>query len=364
MSAIPEMPSILLGFILTLILIQSLKRPAYRLQLVDSPGVRKHHIGVIPLIGGVAMVIAFLLSVFVLGESLQDYYGLFAGMILLTVVGLIDDFRELSARSRLMVQAVAAVLIILADKIYLSDLGDLTGLGEIELYSWSIPVTIFCVVGVINALNMIDGLDGLAGGMSLITVGWLIMLALASGSHDLDATLLGLLGAILAGFLCFNLRHPWRQRASVFMGNSGSMVLGFMLAWFLVDLSQGEQRAFTPITAVWILGLPLLDTVGIMIRRVLNGQSPFTADRQHLHHVLLRAGYSDAQAVGIMLIISGLLGAIGMVGWYFALPDYVLFYVFVAVFSLYLYVLMRACHRVKKTSGFHEVVEKRKLQQL
>jgi UDP-GlcNAc:undecaprenyl-phosphate GlcNAc-1-phosphate transferase len=121
------------------------------------------------------------------------------------------------------------------------------------------------------------------------------------------------------------------------MGDAGSMVLGMALAWFTVELSQGEQRILSPVVAVWIVGLPLLDTVTVMIRRGLNGKSPFQADRGHLHHILLMSGFSDAKAVYIMLSISALFGGIGVAGWYLQIPEPVLLYSFMGLFTLYFF---------------------------
>lgn len=331
----PILPNVAFAFLLTLLSVQLLKQPACVLGLVDIPGERKHHLGAIPLIGGLAMWIGFLASAAVtLGEALQGYAGLLAAMTLLAGVGVYDDRRGISPRSRFLAQT-AAVVLMAASGVYLGDLGDLFGSGRIELHGWVIPFTVFCVSGVINALNMADGLDGLAGGIALIVLFWLTLLALASGHHGTDALLLVLMAAVVAGFLCFNLRHPWRRRATVFMGDSGSMMLGFALAWFLVDLSQGTQRAFPPIVAVWIFGLPLMDTVATIIRRLARGRSPFAGDRGHLHHLLLAAGWPEQRVTLLLLLGAALLGGVGVCGWWLGVREWLLFYLFLSLFALY-----------------------------
>ncbi len=328
------------AFFITLIFILVLKQPAQRWEWVDKPGQRKHHMGVVPLIGGVAMLFGFIVTAMLaLDEAVQPYQSLFAAMILLFIVGILDDFHDLTARCRFLVQASAALIMTLSGDVYLSNLGNLLGLGDISLHLWSIPFTVFCVIGGINAFNMIDGIDGLAGGVAFIATLWLALFAFLAGHHELDMIVLLLLAAAICAFLCFNLRHPWCRRASVFMGDSGSMMLGLVLAWFLADLAQGEQRAFAPVVAIWILGLPLMDTLSVMTRRIARGQNPFRADRQHLHHILLQAGYSDAQATAVLLMASAALGGIGFAGWCYQVPDYVLFYVFLGLFMLYCFVL-------------------------
>ncbi len=227
------------------------------------------------------------------------------------------------------------------------NLGDLFGLGEVALTgSVAFLFTLFCVVGVINALNMSDGLDGLAGGLALIAAGWLIVLVQSAPSlqrGNSDALLI--LVMVIAGFLCFNLRPPWRARASVFMGDAGSTMLGFVLAWFLVHLSQGPAAVMVPMTAVWILAVPLLDTVAVMIRRIRAGHSPFAADRQHLHHLLLGLGLSDGQTTALLLAVALTTGAAGVAAYGLGAPEHLQFYAFLVLFGLYYRVTTRLWER-------------------
>lgn len=209
------------------------------------------------------------------------------------------------------------------------------------------------MVGIINAFNMADGTDGLAGGLSLVAALWLTVVALLSGGYSETGMLLLLLTAVIMGFLCFNMRNPWRRRAVVFMGDAGSTMLGFLLAWFAIELSQGAQPAISPIAAVWILGLPLLDTVCIMLRRILKGRSPLAADREHLHHILLLAGYFDARTVAILLMISAGLGAVGVTGSLMAVPEVVMFYAFVGLFGLYFFAMSHAWKLMKAIKHAH-----------
>jgi UDP-GlcNAc:undecaprenyl-phosphate GlcNAc-1-phosphate transferase len=304
------------------------------------------------------MFIAFIASFLLLGETWQPYVGLLSAMTIIMVMGIADDIRALPASTRLLIQVIATFLIVSMDGVRLTNLGDLFGLGNTALDSWSVAFTMFCLVGTINALNMIDGIDGLAGGVSLFAALWLTLFALLSGQQGaeirLDITFIALVAIVIAGFLCFNLRHPWCNRASVFMGNSGSMMLGLVLGRFLVDFSQGEQPVFQPMIALWIFALPLCDTVRLMVKRILNGRSPFQGDRQHLHHLLLASGYSDAQTTVILSGISALLGGVGLAGWYWQVPDYLLVYAFMVMFLLYFLIVNKAWSRINQANKLND----------
>jgi UDP-N-acetylmuramyl pentapeptide phosphotransferase/UDP-N-acetylglucosamine-1-phosphate transferase len=152
--------------------------------------------------------------------------------------------------------------------------------------------------------------------------------------------LLWLLIAVTIAFLTFNLRILRRKQAQVFMGDAGSMFLGFILAWFMVNLSQGEQRVITPVTALWIFALPLIDTVSIMLRRILKKTSPFDADHGHLHHLLLYAGFSVSQTLAIIVSSAIILAIIGLNGLYLQVSETAMFYGFLSLFALHFVITM------------------------
>ena len=337
----PYYYTLICAFLLSVLLTSLSIKPAQQLGWVDRPSDRKHHRHAAPLTGGITMCIAFCLSWLLLPGKPHAYTMLLTGMVLLTLIGVYDDLHSSRPVTRLLFQVGVVVLMAFQGEIILRDLGNLFGLGIVELGWTAILFTIFSIVGVINAFNMIDGLDGLAGGLALIAAGWLIALNLAAPVPDPHAShILLTLMMVIAGFLCFNLRHPWRTYACVFMGDAGSTMIGFALGWFMVDLSQNsENRAaiMSPMTAIWILALPLLDTITIMVRRIRTGQSPFAADRQHLHHLLLRYGLPDGQVTLILLFIAALTGAVGVIAYWLDVPDYFQFYAFLAVSLLYYY---------------------------
>ena len=328
---------LLLAFGLCAGLIALLIRPAQTWGWVDKPTDRKHHRTPVPLVGGVAMCVAYGASMLALPVPPHSWLELLIGMVLLTLIGLYDDLRTIRPAIRFVFQSSAVLVMMLGGRIILGNLGDLFGLGPITLPGGvALLFTMFAVVGVINAFNMSDGLDGLAGGLALIAAGWLIvLLQIAPIPYRGDSDALLALTMVIAGFLCFNLRHPWRSRASVFMGDAGSTMLGFILAWFMVHLSQGREAVMTPMTAVWLLALPLLDTVAVMIRRIRAGHSPFAADRQHLHHLLLGCGLSDRRTTAVLLTMALMTGAAGVAAHELNAPVHLQFYAFLALFGLY-----------------------------
>lgn len=329
-------------------LILLLRQHAARLGLMDKPGGRKQHQGATPLVGGLAIfggIVVAALTQLLSGQQFDTRSMAFLlALVVLVASGVLDDRHDLKPVLRFLIQIVAVSIMIHLGNVRLDSLGNLLGLGDIELGPWSVPMTIFSVLGVISAINMIDGIDGLAGVLSLTTVVALCGFAFAAGL--LEQTPLMAMAFALVGFLPFNLRSPWRDRASVFLGETGSVLLGFVLAWHMVQFA-GEVRAFTPITAVWILAIPLMDTVSLMFRRALLGRSPLAPDREHLHHILQRAGFTPGETVMIVMLLSILFATIGLVGWWLEVPEYVMFYGFMSLFVLYCFGVSRAWKLMK-----------------
>jgi UDP-GlcNAc:undecaprenyl-phosphate GlcNAc-1-phosphate transferase len=329
----------------TAALILFFRRHALQLGVVDVPGGRKHHHGEIPLVGGLGMFGGLALIALATGSFLAGHAAFFAAVSLLVVTGFVDDRSGLSPRIRFVLQAIAALIMVFGAGIRLDNFGNLFGFGDVATGPFAAPITVFAVLGVINAINMIDGVDGLAGGVALIAL--LVFTAFAAAGGYLGLTMLLPLAGVIIGFMVFNLRTPWRSKASVFMGDAGSVLLGFALAWYAVELAQARQ-AFTPITAIWILAIPLMDTNALMVRRVVKGRSPFSADREHLHHILQRAGFTPEQTVVIVCALTLLLAAIGVAGWWLGVPEYAMFYGFMALFGLYFYGMLHAWKLMKR----------------
>lgn len=322
-----------LAFITSVVVVMALKPLCVWLNHVDMPGGRKRHGLETPLSGGIAIAV----SIIVLGASLipsRTFIGFVFGLSVLLILGAMDDRKHVPAPIRLAMQTIAAAVgMCVLGGVQLYSLGNLWGAGEVELGSWSILFTVFAAVGIINAVNMIDGMDGLAGGFSVLLIG--VILALASGGRTVNVLLLCLsIGSVL-GFLAFNLRMPWQRQARIFLGDAGSLVLGYILVWFAIQGSQGADAIIEPITAVWLFGLPLCDTVYLMGSRLLRRKSPLAADRYHFHHLLLRYGLTPGWALYAWLLVAGLFMAAGVAGSLLAIPDYWMCVGFVGCFAVY-----------------------------
>lgn len=323
------------AFALTVLVIKLMKPVAIHLGMVDKPDVRKKHSGEIPLIGGLAIFISYIITSFVLNPQFLSVDVFFVASALLIIVGIIDDKFSLSTRIRFSAQIIAALIMILSGHVVLNDLGALSFDGSLlALGILSIPFTVFATVGIINAVNMSDGIDGLAGSYVLVVLIGLSVAGQLFNNEALSLSLLFLMAA-LAAFLVFNYGFLGKKSATIFMGDTGSTFLGFALVWFILTASQGENRFITPVSALWFMMMPLFDTVGIMLRRIIKGRSPFTADREHFHHVLLLAGFSVNQSLFILVALSFLGMSFGLLGLYYQISEFTLFIGFLALFALY-----------------------------
>ena len=331
---------VLLAPVLSAVLVLALIPPARRFGLVDHPGGRKRHEHETPLVGGLAIFLAYV-GVIALTENIPGgSLSLFGALLVAVAIGTVDDARDVTHRSKFVAQIAAALIIVSGTSVHITHFGDLMGLGHIALGKWSVLVTVMAIVGTMNAVNMIDGLDGLAGSVVLPPVLLYAAVAMAHGNGQTAFELLALAGAT-AGFLFFNLRTPWRKRALVFMGDTGGLVLGLLLAWYSMLMAGAPGAPLSPITAVWMLGVPLVDMSSVMLLRMFQGKSPFHADRQHIHYVLLDAGYSVGQVVAIMTATSAAFGLVGLLLHLGGTPDWVLAALAAALWGMHLLVLAR-----------------------
>ena len=317
-----------------------LARAAGALNLIDHPGGRKRHGRPVPLVGGLAIFVALLGAATFVGIANSAGHFLFALSIVIAV-GMWDDVTEISPRVKFAIEIIASCLMIWGANVQLSSVGDLLGWRPIGLWIFTIPLTIFAVVGVINSLNMMDGLDGLGGSIALVAFAWYAAVAGFSGLDVQFKTALIFCGAI-GGFLLFNLRFPWQPQARVFLGDAGSLMMGFALGWFAIDLTQGAGRTMPPIAALWVLLLPLADCVSLMTRRIGARRSPFAADSHHIHHYLLARGFTHGQTLAILVGLSVIFGAVGFFGWRLGVPEPLLFWPFFFGFFGYHFWIKRA----------------------
>lgn len=336
------------GFVVTAFLLWFLRPLAGRIGLVDVPDARKHHDVNTPLIGGLAMFVGFTFAVLTLDVSLSQYRGLFLGLLVLIVVGVLDDMHDLSSYAKFLAQITAAVFMVSWGGVSLHSLGWITPSGAlVELGAWTVPFTIFSTVGVINALNMVDGMDGLAGSLAFIGLMALGIMAYDAGNTG-PAYILFIVAATVLAFLSFNLRLFGRSRALIFMGDSGSMFLGFILSWYVIDFSAPQMRTIAPVTALWILAIPLFDAVYLLLRRVLSGRSPFAADRYHLHHLLLARGLSVNQTLSLIIVLALSMAGFGVYGFVHKVSEAIQFYSFLLAFAVYFLAMNIAWWRLRR----------------
>lgn len=332
-----------MAFVLTLGLIPAAKFLAKRLGYVDapdSPGGRKQHDEPVPPIGGMVIFPVFVFAALFLGIDVAAIGPYLTALALVLVIGFIDDRWPVNAKLKFAAHFMAAIIVVVPGGAQLQSLGNMFGLGALELGWFAIPFSVACVVYLINAINMMDGIDGLAGGMSLIIVGWLTFAAFIAQ----DWMLVGVfatLGAALAGFLFYNMRHPFRDKASVFLGDAGSMALGLTIAWFCISVVQDPDPVLVPISVAWIIALPIIDAFGLFAMRLYEGRHPFSADRRHFHHHFIHAGFPVGHSTLLILIWGGFLGAVGYFGIAHGIPQAVLTLAWIALWIGHALVTMR-----------------------
>lgn len=327
--------------------------------IADHPGGHKQHDTITPFVGGIGILVALSVALIMLlnihPEQSTKWLSLGLGALIIFATGFADDLLQLNYKVRLIIQATVALIMTIAGGVVLSDLGNLLPGLTLELGLLAIPFTVFATIGGINALNMIDGIDGLAGTVSFVSL--LLISAVAFITNDSpNFTLAVALASGTAGFLYFNLRYASQRRAKVFLGDNGSMLLGFLFAWLLVDLSQGSSPAITPVTAIWLFSIPLMDTISVMLRRVWLRKSPFTPDHNHLHHILLHAGFRIEDTVFSIASLHLLFGAIGLAGLYLGIPEFVMLLVFLIFYMGYFYVTLRPWYFIIALRHLHTLL--------
>lgn len=324
----------ILAAFLSLIALFILRPFARAVQLVDEPNHRKAHTGAVPLIGGLSAFMGLFLA-WLISMPLAGGFGIYLTCSLVLVfLGAVDDARDVPARFRLGAQVALGAMLSYGSGVYLTGFGNLLGFGDLPL-GWAGPlVTVAAVIGATNAYNMVDGIDGLAGSMSLVTLGALALLFSMSTGFSTELVLAVTISMALLPYMAANLRLP-PFRTRIFMGDAGSMFIGFSVVWLLVNGTQPDTGAFRPVTALWVCAVPLMDMVAIMIRRARKGQSVMNPDRDHLHHIFLRAGFTDRQALSVITVFALLLAGFGVLGDVLQWPEWLMFGLFMAVFFGY-----------------------------
>ena len=283
-----------------------MRRFALVLGLVDHPDQRKQHLGDIPLVGGLAIFAGM-----IAGAACYGAFHGFDGILLetaavLALLGALDDRFGLSVRDRLLTQTIVILTVISSTGVYIHTLGHIFG-HDVVLGWLGVPMTVIAVIGLVNAFNMMDGIDGLAGSLTLVSIAAIVLFASPTPLHGV-IMLLALLAAAMLPYLAVNLGF---MGGKIFLGDAGSTLVGYLLAWALIRLSQMPQTHLSPVDVLWCVALPVFDTLAVMYRRVREGRSPFQPDRGHIHHILLGAGLGPRATLMVLVVLAAGLASIG-----------------------------------------------------
>ncbi|MDN2664423.1 UDP-N-acetylglucosamine--undecaprenyl-phosphate N-acetylglucosaminephosphotransferase [Psychromonas sp. 14N.309.X.WAT.B.A12] len=348
----------LMSFAVSAFLFYFFHPKAIQFGLVDRADHRKLHKGNIPVIGGPAIYIALVFALFMNQNFTPEILAFVCCAGFLMLLGVIDDKVNLKVSLRLLsMMSITAFLYYFADLQILS-LGNLFALGEVELSSFGLLFTIIVVIGVITAFNMVDGVDGLLGCLSIISFSAMALLFAVNGQFHLSSTCVCFIAALIPFLMC-NLSLLPGNRYKVFMGDSGSFFIGFTMICLLVAGSQEAMHiddntpkaiafiAFKPVIALWLMAVPVMDMIANIIRRLKNGQSPFQADRGHLHHKLQDIGLSDTQVLIFISLLALLTASIGVIGEVTNAPEVVMSVSLIILFATYFHFYSHS-HKVSR----------------
>lgn len=301
---------------------------ARRLGLVDRPGSRKQHVGDIPIIGGYALIGAVIVGTLVLGRPTQPVLVYILVATYLVVVNSINDHHRISAPLRLLVQIGAVLAMVFGADVMLSNLGDPFATGQIRLGTFALVTTTLVSVFIVAAFSVFDSMDGLCASMALSASIGLLAVSMISGNSDASSVVL-VFAAALIGFLISNSSARHKNSHRTFLGAAGSTFVGFTVIWFGFTVIGGSTVIVPPVVVLWFVAVPAIDLMTVFVKRNMRARSPFVPGRDHLHHRLIRAGFSPGVALGILSASSAVFTAFGLLGFVVELPDVVMFMAFV-----------------------------------
>lgn len=327
---------------------------AKKIGLVDKPNLRKQHQGAIPIAGGIAICI-ILSNILYTRPDITPHSGLLLlNIVTLTFIGGFDDRFDINVMFRLAAQLLISIIFINQSGLQISFLGDLFGFGEIRLQWFGANlITVIAILGAINAFNMIDGLDGLLGVLSTVAFACLSVLLFLNDEYELSYFCIIITVAILP-YICMNLGFLGRKR-KVFMGDAGSMMIGFVVVWLLLSTTQGNlDNTISPVSVLWLIAVPLMDMVATIIRRIATKRSPFRSDQDHIHYILQELGFSQTQTLFIISALACLFACIGVASELLDTSTPIMFYSFMLCFLIYFIALL---HLKKKAarSKLHKI---------
>ncbi|WP_448546845.1 UDP-N-acetylglucosamine--undecaprenyl-phosphate N-acetylglucosaminephosphotransferase [Thalassotalea fusca] len=337
--------ALLVTFSVSVMTIKVLLPLAPHIGLVDLPNERKNHEGAIPLIGGISIYTGVLIASTFFIEQSQLLNLYFISSALLVFIGTMDDIYDLSVTPRMIFQGIVATIMVFGAGIYIHDFGSIFGGGSIDIGIYGMIFTVLACITAINAFNMIDGIDGLAGSMSIISISSIAILTMLSGNTSQEILLPLMLVVATIPYLFYNVSTRNPRGKKIFMGDAGSMFMGLTIIWLLVLGTQETSDttpSFRPVTALWLIAIPLMDMFAIMLRRIKNGISPFKADNGHLHHICIRLGLSSRKTLWLISSVSIIMALIGMLGEYLAADEWIMLTAFLSVFAFYSFLLQYA----------------------
>lgn len=296
--------------IISLVTTPLIRKIALKIKAIDIPkDERRVHKKPIPLLGGLAIYIAFLVGLIFEGGSVTlSESGIILGGVVIALGGVIDDLKDIKPAYKISIQLTAACILVISGVGINKITNPFSGsIPWVDIGIFSIPITIIWVVGVTNAFNLIDGLDGLAAGIGFIASITLFIICILNGRYE-AAILTAVLSGALIGFLPYNF-YP----AKIFLGDTGSQLVGFLLAAISIEGTIKSAAAFALAIPILAFGLPIYDTLFAIVRRKVNGKPIMQGDKGHLHHRLLNMGLTQKQAVIIMYLISIVLGGISII---------------------------------------------------
>ncbi len=315
---------------LTLALIPVFKRLAFRMNIVDIPDTRKVHLAPMPKMGGISIAVGAFIPIMVWVPRDDFVNSVIMGALVVSIFGLLDDIRPLSPKQKVIPQIGAGLMVILFGGVKISCIGSLTPENCILPLYISIPLSLLVIVGVTNAINLSDGLDGLAGGISMLSFIAIAFLAMPFGNIPIAIMAAAVVGGI-AGFLRYN-TYP----ASLFMGDAGSQLLGFLAIVFAIVLTQ-NHTPYSKVLALPIIGFPILDTLTVMTERIVKKKSPFRADKKHFHHRLLQFGFFHTEAVLCIYLIQACFVGFAIVFRFHSAFTHIVFFILFSAFILFLF---------------------------
>ena len=324
------------------ILLLSFKYFAPKVNLIDKPNFRKQHKGNIPLVGGLIIYINIL--IFSFAFDISNYMNtVILTSVILILLGALDDAIGLGVTFRLLAQ-LTCCLIVVGSGLQINNIGDYLFLPKIEIGILSVLFTVFCVIGLTNSFNFIDGVDGLCSGLALISIITIMIISYLDNTliNLIDFKFLILVLITITLFIFFNVTNYIK----IFLGDSGSMFLGFFISWTLIMSSQGDSNIIHPILTIWCVTLPVFDITSVVVRRILRKINPFKPDRRHVHHILIEMGLSGNATTAVILFLSIILNFFGILIFYLSgpFPTLISFFILLFMYVILMIHLSRIAH--------------------